>query len=238
MHAIGKKNIMKKILIQVLSFITVKYWSKLKGIYIHDSVIIFGHFSNSSASNQIDIRHSILKRTSIEVNGNNNKINLQGPFSATKIKVIGNNNQINIQKINGITLSEIIIRGEECSISIGNNSGFGNYLKLICMGKLNSISIGEDCMLADHVELWNTNSHPIYNDQGEIINPSRPIIIGNHVWIGKDSRVTKGVNIGNNAIIGFNSLVTKNIKSNTLNAGSPTRQIREGVNWDQRFITI
>lgn len=155
---------MKKILIQVLSFITVKYWSKLKGIHTHDSVIIFGHFSNSSASNQIDIRHSILKRTSIEVNGNNNKINLQGPFSATKIKVIGNNNQINIQKINGMTLSEIIIRGESCNISIEKYSRFGSYLKLICMGKSNSISIGEDCMFADHVELWNTDSHPIYNE--------------------------------------------------------------------------
>ena len=93
-------------------------------------------------------------------------------------------------------------------------------------------------MFADHVELWNTDSHPIYNEQGEIINPSCPIIIGNHVWIGKDSKVAKGVNIGNNAIIGFNSLVTKNIKSNTLNAGLPTKQIREGVNWDRRFITI
>ena len=45
-HAIGKKNIMKKILIQVLSFITVKYWSKLKGIHIDYSVIILLNLSN------------------------------------------------------------------------------------------------------------------------------------------------------------------------------------------------
>lgn len=55
---------------------------------------------------------------------------------------------------------------------------------------------------------------------------SAPISIGNHVWIGMNVVVMRGVTIGDNTIIGANSVVTKNIPSNVIAAGNPIKVIK------------
>ena len=104
------------------------------------------------------------------------------------------------------------------------------------MGEHNSIIIGNECMFAEDIEIWNTDSHPILDYHGKLLNPSKPIHIGNHVWCGKHSKILKGVTIGDNAIIGMQSIVTKDIFPNTLNVGIPAKVIRENINWDRHFI--
>jgi hypothetical protein len=37
--------------------------------------------------------------------------------------------------------------------------------------------------------------------------------------------------IGDDAIIGMKSIITHDVQANTLNVGSPAKQIREGVSW-------
>ena len=54
-----------------------------------------------------------------------------------------------------------------------------------------------------------------------------PVVIGNHVWIGMNSVIMKGVTIGDNVIIGANSVVTRDIPSNTIAAGIPCKVIKE-----------
>lgn len=136
-----------------------------------------------------------------------------------------------------INLSEIVVRGNHCKIRIGQGSTFGSVY-MVCMGENNSIIIGKECMFAENIEIWNTDSHPIFDAGGNIINPSMPINIGNHVWCGKGVKILKGVTIGDNAVIGMQALVTKNLPQNSLNAGIPAKTIREGINWDRNFITI
>ncbi len=60
---------------------------------------------------------------------------------------------------------------------------------------------------------------------GEILGAQSPVSIGNNVFIGMNSIITRGVRIGDNVIIGAGSVVTKDCESNTVYAGSPAKKI-------------
>ena len=98
------------------------------------------------------------------------------------------------------------------------------------------IEIGDGSLLSDEINIWETDSHPIYDETSKLINPSSSIFIGKNVWIGKQVNILKGVNIGDGAIIGMRSTVTHNINPYTLNVGSPSREIKRNVHWVRKFI--
>jgi acetyltransferase-like isoleucine patch superfamily enzyme len=62
--------------------------------------------------------------------------------------------------------------------------------------------------------------------------PSAPIVIGDHVWIGANATVLKGVTIGNNVIIAAGAVVTKDIPENCIAAGVPAKVIRSNIKWE------
>jgi acetyltransferase-like isoleucine patch superfamily enzyme len=108
---------------------------------------------------------------------------------------------------------------------------------MVCMGNDNYIIIGKNCMFAHDVELWATDSHPIFNYSGEIINKSLPIIIEDDVWIGAKVSILKGVTIGNGAIVGIASVVSKSLPEKSICAGNPAVLKRTGIlKWDRTFI--
>jgi acetyltransferase-like isoleucine patch superfamily enzyme len=55
---------------------------------------------------------------------------------------------------------------------------------------------------------------------------SKPITVGDNVFIGINTVVLPGVNIGNNVVIGAGSVVAKDIPDNSLAAGNPARVIK------------
>lgn len=57
--------------------------------------------------------------------------------------------------------------------------------------------------------------------------PSRPVRIGNNVWIGFDCIILPGVTIGDGAIVGARSVVTEDVPPYTVVAGNPARKIRQ-----------
>ena len=59
-----------------------------------------------------------------------------------------------------INNSKIVIRGVNCAIEIGEGTTIGSG-DFVCMGIGNSINIGARCMIADNVDVWATDSHPI-----------------------------------------------------------------------------
>ena len=84
----------------------------------------------------------------------------------------------------------------------------------------NNVFIGPNCG-------FYSAGHPI--DAVERVNGvenSKPITVGNDVWIGGGVSVLQGVVIGNNVVIGAGSVVTKDIPSNCIAAGNPCRVIR------------
>lgn len=53
------------------------------------------------------------------------------------------------------------------------------------------------------------------------------IKIGNNVFLGANTVITKSVTIGDNVIVGAGSIVTKDIPSNEIWAGVPARFIKK-----------
>lgn len=93
-------------------------------------------------------------------------------------------------------------------------SGFCNSnVKIRCK---NHIKIGNDVAIAHDVTIMDSDSHAINYEGYEI---SKPIIIGDNVWIGSRALILKGVQIGDGAIIAAGSVVTKNVEPKTIVAG-------------------
>lgn len=96
------------------------------------------------------------------------------------------------------------------------------------------ISIGEDTAIAHDVMIIDFDGHTILEKEGEEYKKkpvSRPIKIGNHVWIGTKAVILKGVTIGDGAIIAAGAVVTKDVPAGCLAAGNPARVVKQGVIW-------
>ena len=89
------------------------------------------------------------------------------------------------------------------------------------------ITMGDEVMISREVYIYDADHHPIINDVGEQINPPRPVVIGNHVWIGLKSTLLRGTKIGDGAVIAANSLVGGKIKAGTMASGNPARSYSE-----------
>jgi acetyltransferase-like isoleucine patch superfamily enzyme len=66
----------------------------------------------------------------------------------------------------------------------------------------------------------------IFRDQIPDLEITKPITVGNNVYIGEETLILPGVNIGNNVVIGARSVVTKDIPDNSVAAGVPCRVIK------------
>ena len=93
-----------------------------------------------------------------------------------------------------------------------------------------SIHIGHGCLISRMVFIYDADHHDIVNEDGKVINPPRPVIVGDHVWIGLQSLLLRGSKIGDGAVIAANSLVGGKIKAGTMASGNPARSYSE-MHW-------
>ena len=93
------------------------------------------------------------------------------------------------------------------------------------------ITIGEDCMFAKNIELRVGDNHAIFQGSKRL-NKGGSISIGNHVWIGANAKIMKGVAIPSGSVIGNASLVTKPLEEeNAIYAGTPAKLIKCNICW-------
>jgi acetyltransferase-like isoleucine patch superfamily enzyme/coenzyme F420-reducing hydrogenase beta subunit len=90
------------------------------------------------------------------------------------------------------------------------------------------IKIGKNAHIAKDVVIRDLDGH--YIEESTYIT-SKPIIIGDNVWIGYRAMILKGVTIGDGAIIAADAVVTKNIPSHSIAAGNPARIIKQNIRW-------
>jgi acetyltransferase-like isoleucine patch superfamily enzyme len=114
-----------------------------------------------------------------------------------------------------------IIHGSNM-LTIGDRVKIGEYCHIWAN---EGLSVGNDSLIAAHCTLTTLTHDPdaaLYNKS--LI--SKPIVIGQNVWMGYGVRVLPGINIGDNSIIAAGSVITKNIPNNCLVAGVPAKVIR------------
>lgn len=87
----------------------------------------------------------------------------------------------------------------------------GVNANVICHHK---ISIGNNVMIGRDVCLFDSDYHTIFNENGEIINDDKEVIIEDDSWIGARTMVLKGSHIHSGAIISANSMVMGDVEAN------------------------
>ncbi len=117
------------------------------------------------------------------------------------------------------------------NISIGENT----FVNTNCMFlDNNKITVGKNGLIAPYVQIY-TATHPLKaseriiekENRSRYLTSTKPVNIGDNVWIGGNSVIFPGVTIGNNVTIGAGSVVTKNIPDNVLAFGNPCEVKRE-----------
>lgn len=122
--------------------------------------------------------------------------------------------------------SKIIIASKG-KVVVGNNSFIHSFTKLIAMEK---IEIGDNCAISWDVQIMDSDIHSTIIN-GEISQETKPVKIGNYVWIGSKAIILKGVTIGDGAIVAAGSVVTKNVPPKAIVAGNPAKIVRENAGW-------
>lgn len=185
----------------------------------------------AGGNNDIHLEGCRMEKGGLYVSGSGNKIRMtQALVSNATIRIEGDRNELYIAEKVKLRSSTVIIRGTGCKVLIQKNTTFGG-IRIINSGTDNLVSIGENCLFADQIELWASDTHPIFNEAGDIINREKPVVIGNNVWVGSRVTLLKGITIHDNSIIGMGSLVTNDVPAAVISAGSPNKTIRENVRW-------
>ena len=91
----------------------------------------------------------------------------------------------------------------------------------------NHVRIAGGTKILTHDYAWSVLKHyaPEGIQAGAVLGAQSPVEIGDCVFIGMNSIITRGVKIGSNVIIGAGSVVTRDCPSNGVYAGNPAKQI-------------
>ena len=92
----------------------------------------------------------------------------------------------------------------------------------------------EDKLVADNVEILCDDHAVIDAKTKQYLNiPSAPVLVGNHVWLGRKYLLLKGAQIPDDCIIATRSVVTKKLEeSNCIIAGQPAKIVKNYVSWN------
>ena len=92
------------------------------------------------------------------------------------------------------------------------------------------IHIGAYTMIAPGCVLVDSDFHALWPAESRHLEPGyegdAPIDIADHVWIGMNCCILKGVSIGRGSIVAAGSVVTRSVPPNCLVAGVPARLVK------------
>lgn len=130
-------------------------------------------------------------------------------------------------------LRAAISLGEDCVITFG--------AKMACAGMIDvatydgaPITVGDDCLFAEGVQLRGWDQHPIYDLRtGKRTNWGRPVLVGNRVWMAKGAVALPGSQIGDGSIIGMRSMVSAGspVPPHCVAVGTPARVVKRYAAW-------
>ncbi|MGP4077504.1 maltose acetyltransferase domain-containing protein [Halobacillus sp. K22] len=110
------------------------------------------------------------------------------------------------------------------NIHVGENF-YANFDCTILDG--GPVTIGANCMMAPGVHIY-TNTHPV-NAEERIseIEYTKPVTIGDNVWIGGRAVINPGVSVGDNSVIASGAVVIKDVPAGVVVGGNPAQVIKE-----------
>ena len=127
-----------------------------------------------------------------------------------------------------------VYAGSRINVNTGAKLVLGSgYMNHDCViDCFDSISIGHNVVISERVVLRDSDNHSIKDMGNQLSDKTAPIVIGDHVWIGMNVIVLKGVTIGEGAIVAAGSVVTKDVPPHCLVAGVPAKVVKTEVTWN------
>lgn len=108
-----------------------------------------------------------------------------------------------------------------------HGNGYTNINSTIICG--DHIEIGNGVICERDVSIRDNNGgHYIALDGYEL---TKPVNIGQHVWICEKCSIMQGVTIGDGSVVGAHTLVRSNVPSFSLVAGNPMKVIESNIQW-------
>lgn len=106
------------------------------------------------------------------------------------------------------------------------------------LSSANAVTFGADCLVAWNVILIDGDGHSIYlPNSDKRYNDPKPIIIGNHVWIGSNVTILKGSKVADGDIISSGAIVSGVFDAqNVIIGGVPAKILKRDVLWEEEWL--
>ncbi|MBQ8183152.1 MAG: hypothetical protein IJ025_04555 [Clostridia bacterium] len=176
---------------------------------------------------------SVINGLKIINQGSDNEV-IIGDFvriNKSTIIIRGNHNKISVMNYASLNQVELYMEDSHNEISVGEHTNlFGKAHLATIEGT--KILIGNNCLLSGDLHFRTGDSHSILNLTGERINPSKDIVIEDHVWIGTKVTCLKGVRVSKDSVVAATTTLCKEYNTpNVIIGGVPGRIIKTDVNW-------
>lgn len=152
-----------------------------------------------NAANVFYLKIKYQKRLSIGMIQTFEKVRLE--LSGTAKAKIGSYNQ---------SRGRLYIGVNNGTLTLGNHCFFNINSSITCLDK---IEIGDNCKFGNNLVIVD-HDHNFRTKEPEFI--TKPIIIGNNVWVGANVTILRGTEIGENCVIAAGSVVKGKIEPNTI----------------------
>lgn len=122
-----------------------------------------------------------------------------------------------------------IIVASNALMELGDNFAISASSTIVSYKK---IAFGRDIQFSWDCLVMDSDTHNIYNEEGQISNQPREIRFGDKVWICNGCMILKGTEIPSNCVIGAHSVVSgQKFESNSIIAGSPAKIVKKIKGW-------
>ncbi len=214
---------------------TAHAWVRAQLVWINNSIVGGNKFHFSHPSNTVAFEGAMLTKCRIEIQGGKNSVTVK---KGTRLKqstifIKGRGNRLVIHDDCVIT-AKIELIGDNCLIEIGRGTNIRSAF-VATFENGSQILVGKDCLFSDDIDIRTGDSHSIFDEHGARMNHAKPVTIGDHVWLGRNVTVLKGVQIGHGSIVGTCSVVSKSLGMNVLAVGVPAKVIRQKVSWSSKL---
>lgn len=150
--------------------------------------------------------------------------------------------------------ASVIVKGDnfffqsvQHSVHISKGTVIGKHTRISCGGN-GKISIGENVLIDDYVYIMSHESivigdntkiaaftfitdfnHNYADKRTPLVKQgynTKPVRVGEHVWIGTHTILLPGITVGDRVVIGAGSVISHNIASGSVVVGNPSRVIK------------
>lgn len=141
----------------------------------------------------------------------------------------------------GLRNVSIDMRGGHGSrIEVGENTSIESARITMANENGCSVVIGAHCLISSGIEFRPSDGHVIFDvsHPDVAINRTRPIRIGDHVWIGSGAAFLKGASIAADSVVATRAVVSRAFaEPNVVLAGVPAKIVKTGIGWTREYIS-